>query len=154
MKKPQSAASPLATSMASDPQTLPEAAKIRGLRAESNRGIEAGDIAAVAASLADDFVVVIGDGTLLSREEYIAAFKRGFAQPTPLSYERVADEIRLSESLPIAAEQGHWVGRLPDGRVLFTGTYMAMWRRTDAGWRLRSELFVSLTGPDVTAMQG
>ena len=96
-------------------------------------------------SLADDFVVVIGDGTFLRREEYLAAFAHGFQQSSPLSYERVADEICLSDALPLAAEHGHWTARVGDGRTLFTGTYSAMWRRTAAGWKLRSELFVLLT---------
>ncbi len=86
-----------------------------------------------------------GDGTFLSREEYLTAFAHGFQQPSPLSYERVADSIRLSDALPLAAEHGHWTGRLADGRTLFTGTYMAMWRKAEARWKLRSELFVLLT---------
>lgn len=119
-------------------------AEILAVRAESNRGIAAGDIGVVSASLAEDFVVVIGDGTLLRREEYIAAFACGFEQASPLSYERIADTVDLSRSMPIAAEHGHWVGRMADGPVLCNGTYMAMWRRTDAGWMIRSELFVTL----------
>lgn len=63
-------------------------------------------------------------------------------------YERIVDSIDLSSSVPLAAEHGHWIGRLPDGKVFFTGTYMAMWRHTNLGWKLRSELFVSLTCAD------
>lgn len=134
----------LESSLASYSPISAEEAKIRAIRVESNRAIAAQDVVGVSASLAEDFIVVIGDGTFLSREEYIAAFAHGFEQPSPLSYERVANEIRLSEALPLAAEQGHWIGRLAEGRTLFTGTYSAMWRRTAAGWKLRSELFVLL----------
>ena len=134
----------LANSTSSSAQSHPAEREIRDLRAASNRAIAARDLSGVAASLADDFVVIIGDGTLLTREAYLEAFAHTFAQPVPLRYERIADSIDLSASLPLAAEQGHWVGSLPDGRVLFTGTYMAMWRRTEAGWKLRSELFVLL----------
>jgi ketosteroid isomerase-like protein len=145
MKKPRRAAEVIAASMAPRIRISTGEGEIHGLRAASNRAIASGDLAGVAASLAEDFVVVIGDGTLLTREEYLAAFAQGFEQSVPVSYERIADEVRISEALPIGAERGHWVGRLPDGHALFTGTYMAMWRRTEAGWRLRSELFVSLT---------
>lgn len=145
MKKTRRAAVLLTDSLANYVRQPAEEAKIRAVRAESNRAIATGDVAGVSASLEDDFVVVIGDGTFLSREEYVAAFAHGFEQASPLSYERTPDEIHLSSSLPIAAEHGHWVGRLPDGRVFFTGTYMAMWRKTAAGWKLRSEMFVSLT---------
>jgi ketosteroid isomerase-like protein len=119
--------------------------EIRELRATSNRAIAVRDLPAISATLADDFVVIIGDGTLLTRAAYLEAFAHTFAQSVPLSYERIAETIALSASLPLAAEQGHWIGSLPDGTVLFTGTYMAMWRHSPAGWRLRSELFVTLT---------
>ncbi|WP_263375370.1 nuclear transport factor 2 family protein [Granulicella aggregans] len=133
------------SSLAGDSQRSSEETEIRAIRAESNRAIAAQDVAGVSASLADDFVVVIGDGTFLSRKEYVAAFAQGFEQPSPLSYERIVDAIQLSSALPLAAEHGHWTGRLQDGRTLFSGTYSAMWRRTAAGWKLRSELFVLLT---------
>jgi len=145
MKKNRRAKVLLEDSLASYRQVPVDEAKIREIRAESNRAIAAQDVAGVSASLADDFVVVIGDGTFLRREEYLAAFAHGFEQPSPLSYERIPGEIRLSAALPLAAEHGHWTGRLMDGRTLFTGTYSAMWRRTAAGWQLRSELFVLLT---------
>ncbi|MBB5059174.1 ketosteroid isomerase-like protein [Granulicella aggregans] len=144
MKKVRRAAVLLESSLASYSSISPEEAKIRAIRAESNRAIAAQDVAGVSASLAEDFVVVIGDGTFLRREEYIAAFAHGFEQRSPLSYERVAEEICLSAALPLAAEHGHWKATLADGRNLFTGTYSAMWRRTEKGWKLRSELFVLL----------
>ena len=134
---------------------------IRALRAASNQAIADGDLSAVAATLADDFVVIIGDGTFLSRAAYIEAFAHTFEQPVRLHYERTADVVRVSASLSLAAEHGHWVGRLfseegegsvnrkgsvdSKGPILFSGTYMAMWRNTGSSWQLRSELFVSLT---------
>jgi ketosteroid isomerase-like protein len=135
-----------AAAIVSKSSSAPTAAEreIRALRAASNRGIAERDVAAVAATLAEDFVVVIGDGTLLTRAGYLEAFAHTFAQPVPLRYERMAEAVELSASLPLAAERGRWVGILPDGTVLFTGTYMAMWRRTGEGWRLRSEMFVTL----------
>jgi ketosteroid isomerase-like protein len=145
MKKVRRAGVLLAESLAGYVRVPAEEAKIREVRAESNQAIAVRDLTGVSASLAGDFVVVIGDGTFFTREEYVAAFAHGFEQASPLSYERIADEVQLSTWLPIAAEHGHWVGRLPDGRTLFTGTYMAMWRRTEEGWKLRSEMFVSLS---------
>ncbi len=145
MKKPRRAAAVLAASSPSSTPAATAKAEIRELRAASNLAIATGDLPGVSASLADDFVVIIGDGTLLSRDEYLAAFAHTFAQPVPLRYERIADTVQVSASLPLAAEHGHWIGRLPDGQIAFTGTYMAMWRHSDGGWKLRSELFVSLT---------
>jgi hypothetical protein len=161
MKKPRRIAAILAASTPPSHQTSPSVLEIRALRAASNHAIATGDLHTISATLADDFVVIIGDGTLLSRDAYLEAFAHNFQQPMPLIYERIPDAIHLSVSLPLAAEQGHWIGRLSvaqagdqtggqpnshqNGIVLFTGTYSAMWRRTGSAWHLRSELFVSLT---------
>ena len=45
---------------------------------------------------------------------------------------------------PIAAEHGHWVATLPNGKRAYTVTYLAMWKRGDTAWQIRSELFVLL----------
>jgi ketosteroid isomerase-like protein len=145
MKKTRRIEALLADSLASYVQMPVDEAKIRAVRAESNRAIEAGDIKGVAASLAEDFVVVVGDGTLLTREQYVEAFEAGFNSSEPVRYERVVDSVDLSSAGRLAAEHGHWIGSLTDGRVLYTGTYMAMWLKAGSGWELRTELFVSLT---------
>jgi ketosteroid isomerase-like protein len=124
---------------------------IRDLRHESNQAIVAGDARSFAASLDDDFVVVTGNGSLLSREAYIAAFAKDFEDPHSVRFERTADSIEISDSVPLAAEHGHWAGRISGGPVLFSGTYLAMWRRTERGWKLRSELFVALACKDAAA---
>jgi ketosteroid isomerase-like protein len=146
MKKSRRAAAILSASPSAP--TLPGVREIRALRAASNRAIAARDLNAVAATLDDDFVVIIGDGTLLNRAAYIEAFAHTFAQPFPIRYERIPDTIDLSASLPLAAEHGHWIGiqsgSLPEGNVVFSGTYTAMWRHSSADWKLRSELFVTL----------
>ena len=149
MKKQTRAAAMLGTSITTARSILPQETAIRSLRAASNQAIATGDLAGISSTLADDFVVIIGDGTLLSRVDYLEAFAHTFQQPVPLIYERIAETIELSTSLPLAAEHGHWIGRTSarqqDVRTLFTGTYSAMWRRTGSTWQLRSELFISLS---------
>jgi ketosteroid isomerase-like protein len=125
-------------------------ANIRAAREHSNRSIVRRNLLGVADSLGEDFVVVIGDGTFVpSREAYLKLFKQGFDAPkTSLSYERVPDRIEVSTSASLASEQGHWIAKHFDGTIAHTGTYSAMWRHTPDGWKLRSELFVTLTdGP-------
>jgi hypothetical protein len=123
-------------------------ALIRAARTRSNRGIDERNPNLIAESLDKDFLVILGDGTLLpSRDAYLAAFKSNFADTNALRYERIADTIHISTSDPLASEQGHWIATLPDGTITHTGTYAAMWRRTPSGWKLRSELFITLTGP-------
>jgi ketosteroid isomerase-like protein len=126
---------------------------IRGIRNVSNRAIAAGNATNFAASLDEDFAVVTGNGSLLSREEYIAAFAKDFEDPHSIRFERIVDSIEISDSVPLAAEHGHWVGRISGGPVLYSGTYLAMWRRTARGWKLRSELFVALTSSDAAAAE-
>ena len=131
----------------------PDQDLIRAVRNASNHAIVAGDAVGFAASLDKDFIVVTGNGSLLSREAYIEAFARDFKDPHSVRFERIVDSIDISGSVPLAAEHGHWVGRVPGGPDLFSGTYMAMWRRTAGGWKLRSELFVSLACKDATACE-
>jgi hypothetical protein len=126
---------------------------IRSARAVSNKAIAASDIAGFAASLEHGFVVVTGNGSLLSREAYVATFAKDFEEPHSVRFERIVDSIEISSSVPLAAEHGHWVGHLPGGPAIFRGTYLAMWRRSESGWKLRSELFVSLACSDADACE-
>ena len=129
----------------------PDQKLIRDIRNVSNQAIAAGDATRFAVSLDEDFMVVVGNGSLLTRKAYIAAFAKDFEDPHSIRFERIVDRIEISDSVPLAAEHGHWVGRVTGGPVLFSGTYLAMWRRTERGWKLRSELFVSLACKDADA---
>jgi ketosteroid isomerase-like protein len=134
-------------------QHNPDKDAIGALRNASNKAIAAGDITGFSASLDQDFVVVTGNGSFLSRDTYVAAFAKDFVDPKSVRFERMVDSIEISGSVPLAAEHGHWVGRLPGGAVIFSGTYLAMWRNTANGWKLRSELFVSLACKDAAACE-
>jgi ketosteroid isomerase-like protein len=131
--------------------TSTDEAAIRAIRVASNHAIQQGNIEAFAASLTADFVMVRGSSTFASRDAYIDAFARDFKDPGAIRYERVTDKVELSQAAPLAAEHGHWVGRRPGGSEAYGGTYLAMWRRTDTGWKIRSELFVVLTCADAAA---
>jgi ketosteroid isomerase-like protein len=129
-------------------QTHHEEDEIRNLRSKSNRAIVKGDISAFSASLTDDFVIVRGNGAFSTRETYLTDFSNALKNPDSVRYERTIDTIELSKAGPLAAEHGHWVGHLPNGQEAYGGTYLAMWRHTDAGWKIRSELFVVLSCGD------
>ncbi len=130
------------------PDPTQDEATIRAARAHSNRSIARRNLLGVGDSLAEDFVAVIGDGSFVpSRAEYLKLFKQGFDAPkTSLSYERVTDTVQVSASKPLAAEQGHWIATDAHGNVAYTGTYMAMWEHNSDGWKIRSELYVTLAG--------
>jgi hypothetical protein len=80
-----------------------------------------------------------------SRQAYIDLFRNDFANPSVITYSRTPDKIEISSAAPLAAEHGRWIGMNPDGSVAYRGTYLAMWRHTDGGWEIRSELFVVLS---------
>jgi ketosteroid isomerase-like protein len=121
-------------------------ANIRAARAHSNRSIARRNLLGVADSLAENFCAIIGDGTFVpTRAAYRKLFKQGFDHPkTSLTYERIPDTIQLSTTHPIAAEQGHWIATDANGKTVYTGTYTAMWTQTPEGWKLRSELYITL----------
>lgn len=123
-------------------------AEIRRARDNSNRAIARRNLIGVGASLGDDYVGVIGDGTFVrSRGEYLRLFKDGFDHPKEsMTYVRTPDTIHVAEDQMLAAEHGSWVATLFSGDVAYTGSYAAMWRRTQAGWKIRSEMFVTLQG--------
>jgi ketosteroid isomerase-like protein len=126
-------------------QKSPEA-EIRALRERSNHAIATHNISEFSDSLDSDFVMVRGSGAFVaSRQEYVALFEQDFANAKAVTYRRTPDKIEISTAAPLAAEHGRWVGINPDGTVGYGGTYLAMWRRTDHGWKIRSELFVVLS---------
>jgi uncharacterized protein (TIGR02246 family) len=125
------------------------ASDIRDVRARSNKAIAAHDLEGVTATLTPDVVVTAGNGgVLVGRDTVRSSFRRTFADTTFIDFLRTPDSITVSTARPmLAAEQGHWMGRYhtANGIEDIGGVYLAMWRRTNEGWRIRSELFVSLT---------
>lgn len=126
--------------------TTDEAA-IRALRAQSNQAIQSRDLTAFGQTMLPDIDVTRGSGSHVSgRDSVLASVAPQFKDATFLGYVRTTDSIQISTSNPLAAEHGHWTGRFqrPDGIQTITGTYLSMWRKAEAGWKIRSELFVSL----------
>ena len=122
------------------------AAAIRAAREQSNRAIAQHNIDDFARTLSADFVMVRGSSTFVAtKQAYIDLFREDFANPTAITYRRTPDKIDVSSAAPLAAEHGRWTGLNPDRTVAYRGTYLAMWRLTDARWEIRSELFVVLT---------
>ena len=121
-------------------------AQILRARDNSNRAIARRNLLGVGDSLGDDYVGIIGDGTFVpSRAEYLRLFKQGFDHPKQsMTYVRTPEAVHVADDQTLAAEHGSWVATLPSGSVAHTGTYAAMWRQTAAGWKIRSEIFVTL----------
>lgn len=119
--------------------------EIRKVRAASNRAMAERDASGFAATLAEDYVMVRGNGSFATRETTLAAF---FTKPGSVRYERTTERVEISAATDMAAEHGRWAALLPEGRTAYGGTYLAMWRRDAEGWKVRAELFVLLTCED------
>ncbi|QMW05713.1 YybH family protein [Spirosoma foliorum] len=120
---------------------------IKSLRTQSNQAIQARDLTAFGQTMLPDIEVTRGSGSHVSgRDSVLASVSVQFKDPNFLGYVRNTDQIQVSTTSPLAAENGHWTGRFqrPDGIQTITGVYLAMWRKTESGWKIRSELFVSL----------
>ncbi|WP_420146762.1 YybH family protein [Spirosoma sp.] len=124
-----------------------DVAAIRTLRAQSNAAIQNRNLAAFGQAMMTEIEVTRGSGSHVSgRDSVLASVAVQFNDPAFMGYVRNPDRIEVSKMSLLAAEQGHWTGRFQrsDGIQIITGTYLAMWRKTTEGWKIRSELFVSL----------
>ena len=120
---------------------------ILAARMQSNRAIQARDLTGFGQTMLPDIEVTRGSGShVTGRDSVLASVAGQFNDPDFLGYVRQTDSIQVSSMGPLAAEHGHWTGRFrrPDGIQIISGSYLSMWRKTDEGWKIRSELFVSL----------
>lgn len=120
------------------------------LRNETNQALQARDLDRFAANFTDDVVTVGGAGGATSGKAALRArIAQGFADKDFITYVRTPATVRVAtqaEGALRAAEQGRWTGVWKDarGETRWTGDYMAQWVRTNDGWRIRAELYVSL----------
>jgi ketosteroid isomerase-like protein len=121
--------------------------QIKAVRAESNAAIAAHDLAAMRRSFADGYTILPGSlGKPLDSAQFAARIGPTFHDPTFVTYVRTPRRVEIATTRKRAAESGRWVGtwNKPDGVMRLSGTYLATWVPTPAGWRLLNESFVSL----------
>jgi ketosteroid isomerase-like protein len=128
--------------------------RIRSARQASNRALQKHDLKAFAANLDPELVVVTGRGSFVpTRQAYLDLFEQDFGNPQALRFVRLTDSVEVNPDAPLAAEHGHWIGIGPNGASSVGGSYLAMWRQTAEGWKIRSELFVLLRCFDAAACE-
>ena len=91
--------------------------------------------------------VIAGDGRLIiGADAVVKAFASQFSDPTFVTYVRTAETIAIDKKGARAAECGRWVGSWQGARggISASGQYLAAWRKSDGGWVIESELFVTL----------
>lgn len=118
----------LTRSEAPSHQSSTDASVIRAARLAQNAPIRAGEIDRAASYWTLDVLVLAGLG---ARVRGIDTLKAAFAADGRIVYER----------LPT----GTWTGkdRTAADSTLITGRYSAQWVLSEAGWKIRSELFVA-----------
>jgi len=125
------------------PERAADESAIQAARAAQNGAIRAGDYDLAARYWTDDVSVRSGLGFSLNGRD---AYREAIAADPTVTYERLPDRVVVSDAWDTAWEDGTWVGgRRADGSPLATGRYGAQWVLVDGEWKIRGELFVSLS---------
>ncbi len=132
---------------------------VRALRAQSNAAIAARDVSRLRGLLDDDYHGIQGSSGSLDSGGAATARSYGdveFKDPTFVTYRRTPESVVLARSGKRIAETGHWIGewRKSDGIMRKTGIYLAMWIPSGGTWRLKAELFVTLSCTGSAACKG
>jgi len=102
----------------------------------------AGDAAAVAAVYADDAMVMPpGVESVKGRAAIQALWQASIDEYDGDSEELTTEEVHAMGDM--AVEVGSYVHTGPDGEHLDHGKYVAVWKKTDAGWRIVRDIFNS-----------
>jgi ketosteroid isomerase-like protein len=130
--------------MLASPAAAEPAAEIRAARAAFNAAIARRDVAGIRAVLGDDYIGIAGSGgeRIESADAMAEYFARAFRTTGFLGFVRTPDMVKIADPPARAMERGQWSGGSVTGRL--HGEYLAVWVPTPAGWRLRSETFITL----------
>ena len=121
---------------------------VRSLRKQSNAAIARHDVEAVVSFLDAEYQITVGSGDLFhGRAAELDGWRAEFARAGDLVYVRNPESVEVSSSGDRAAEIGVWVGSwtTPNGSHRLHGRYAAHWRKVGGSWKIRAELFVTLS---------
>lgn len=118
--------------------------QIKEARQRSNQAMKAHDLVAFVSHFDQDYCVTYGGGEKRhSLAEETAGLEQFFRDNPTTWFERTPDSVMVAEDARLAFEVGRWKGG-PEGRAQYRGRYSAGWRRTETGWKIHCELFVTL----------
>ena len=124
------------------------AKQIAAARAAFNQALSERDFSAIEAALCEDCTLVPGDDAELmaGRDVQLDAWRSIINQAPNVSYLRTPMRIDVGEDGLLAAETGRWKGDwyAHGVHVRYSGRYFAKWRLDGDGWRIASEVFVTL----------
>lgn len=118
---------------------------IEAQRQASNEAMAEHDLDKFVSIFDTDYIITYGSSKkALSLDAETKSLKAMFDDYDKVKYVRTPKDIYISNTLPLAMENGTWIG----GETLETtlsGRYTAAWRKTNGIWKIHSELFVTLT---------
>lgn len=119
--------------------------QILALRNASNEALKSYDNEKVLSYLTDDVLITTGNGTLLAGKKALADYIFGGGE-SKMYWVRDTKEIIVNEKRGLAWENGIWNAYDPEkgSEAIINGNYAAMWTKTSQGWKIKSQLFVSL----------
>jgi uncharacterized protein (TIGR02246 family) len=130
---------------------VPQVAHGQDAKAEVTKAVEAfatafsaNDVAAIAAAYTDDAVVMSpGAEFAEGRAEIDAMFAD--TNPTGMTLDLKIKDLTMAGDLMI--DTGGWSMTGPDGAHLDHGKYLAVWRKTDYGWKMVRDIWNSSMAP-------
>ena len=135
------------------PAAADDVTDIRELRARYNAAILAHDAPIIRAMFVDNYTGIAGSGgeVIAGGDAMAGYFANAFRNPAFLGFARTPDVVTVAVPADRAMERGQWLGRTrtATGETRLGGEYLAVWVPTAAGWRLRSEAFVTLFRSEV-----
>jgi ketosteroid isomerase-like protein len=121
---------------------------IRSRRSQSNAAIARHDVEAVVSFLDAEYQITAGSGELFhGKAAEFEAWRAVFARAADLVYVRTPESVEVSTTGERAVEIGAWVGSwtTSKGPHHVRGRYAAHWRKVGGLWKIRAELFVTLS---------
>ena len=125
-----------------------EANAIKAARDASNQAIARHDVDAIVSFFDQEYVITTGAGAILpGLDAQAGSWAEHFEELPDVVYVRTPSEVTLSEDGSRAIENGAWVGTwtTENGPQEKGGRYSAYWRKDGKTWKIRTELFVTLT---------
>ena len=119
--------------------------QILAVRNASNKALKSYDNEKVLSYLTDDVLTTTGNGTLLSGKKALAEYIVEGGE-SKMYWVRDTKEIEVNEKRGLAWENGIWNAYDPEkgSQSIINGNYSAMWAKEADGWKIKSQLFVSL----------
>ncbi|MEH6778893.1 nuclear transport factor 2 family protein [Maribacter arcticus] len=119
--------------------------QILAVRNASNQALKSYDNEKVLSYLTDDVLTTTGNGTLLSGKKALTEYIFDGGE-NKMYWIRTTKEIVVNEKRGLAWENGIWNAYDPEkgNHSIINGNYSAMWTKESDGWKIKSQLFVSL----------